>query len=694
MGQLSHSDQDAHNRDLVSSSWYRGLYDKIPCPCFIVSVAGMILDANPFACQSLGYETEELVQNPLCNILHPEDQSQFIAALTTCSQCLTEVVTGELRLFTLTGDSLLMRVTFDRLSQTAQEPLLLLVCENLIKHREQEEASEAQAQVQLLADAFLGKVSYVDSQKRYRLVSKRYEEWSKVPVAAVLGKAVDEFMLPHQYQKIERYVDLALEGNRVSYEFDLVFGDGKHRYLLADHIPHISQSGKVLGFFVFCQDITERKKAEQILQQFNVELEAEVRVRTSQLQQALDLEALLKRITDKVRDTLDENQILQTVVQEVSQGLGVVRCDTGLYDLKQATSTIYSEYQIAGERLQGCLLHMADLPELYSQMLQNQCLQFCELIPSPPGRTTSELFTVLACPIFDTEGVIGDLWLFRQPSSFFDDMEVRLVRQVANQCAIAIRQSRLYQAAQSQVEELERLNHLKDDFLSTVSHELRAPMTNMRMSLEMLSVALRQNSTLPPEDRVYHYLRILKEECARETGLINDLLNLQRLEAGEESLTLEQLDLRTWLPHVVEPFQERVQAQHQSLHSSIDPNLPPLLCDRSSLERILIELLNNACKYTPSGGQITLTAHASGDTIQLKVANSGTEIPPDELPHIFEKFYRVPHLDRWKHGGTGLGLALVQKLAEHSGGKITVESDKGQTCFTVELPVDPSTPLE
>ena len=103
--------------------------------------------------------------------------------------------------------------------------------------------------------------------------------------------------------------------------------------------------------------------------------------------------------------------------------------------------------------------------------------------------------------------------------------------------------------------------------------------------------------------------------------------------------------------------------------------------------RILAELLNNACKYTPPGEHITLTARAKKEKIQLQVCNSGVEIPQKELPRVFDKFYRIPSHDPWKQGGTGLGLSLVQKLSEQLGGGIWVESGGGKTCFTVELPL-------
>ena len=126
----------------------------------------------------------------------------------------------------------------------------------------------------------------------------------------------------------------------------------------------------------------------------------------------------------------------------------------------------------------------------------------------------------------------------------------------------------------------------------------------------------------------------------------------------------------------------------------LSPNLPPLISNPASLERIVAELLNNACKYTPFGEQIVVTAQTNhnellSQVIRIAVSNSGVEIPASELPRIFEKFYRIPSTDPWKQGGTGLGLALVQSITRHLGGTVQVSSNAGQTVFTVELPIQP-----
>jgi PAS domain S-box-containing protein len=419
------------------------------------------------------------------------------------------------------------------------------------------------------------------------------------------------------------------------------------------------------------------------VQLLNANLEVQVQERTTQLEQSLHYEAMLKRITDSVRDSLDEDQILQNAVQELAIGLAVNACDAGIYDLEQQTSTIRYEYILSDIPVsKGRVIRMQNSLDLYQQILKGQYFQFCRVSLSPL-RPIQKHHAALVCPIVDNQGVMGDLWLFKPSAAAFHELEIRLVRQVANQCAIAIRQARLYHAAQSQVTALEEINQLKDDFLSTVSHELRTPMSNMKMAIHML-----KNMNTP--QRQQQYLDILQSECVREIELINDLLDLQRLEAAAYSLELVEIDLQACIADLVQPFYSRTQERQQRLIVEVPPTLATIRSDRPTLERVLAELLNNACKYTSPQGEIALTvepcpdASSPGLGVIFKVRNQA-EIPASELDRVFDKFYRVPNGDRWKQGGTGLGLALVQRLVTELGGTIQIESNQGWTTFIVTL---------
>ncbi|QZZ20759.1 PAS domain-containing protein [Leptothermofonsia sichuanensis E412] len=481
----------------------------------------------------------------------------------------------------------------------------------------------------------------------------------------------------------------------------------------------------------------QQSELYQQVQQLNATLETQVRERTAELEQALEFESLLKRITDKVRDSLDEAHILETVVQELAKGLDIAGCDVALHDPDQGVSVIRYEYIAAGvPPAKGGVLSLVDPDEILAQSLRGETFQFCRVVLDPV-RPIEYRFAILSCPIFDNHGVLGDIWLLRQREQSFSDSEIRLVQQITNQCAIAIRQARLFQAAQSQVTELERLNRLKDDFLSTVSHELRTPVSSIKMAAQMLESLLFRSEpggmgdeasqtplTLDAASlqRLHRYFQILQDECQREISLITNLLDLTRLDAEVEPLVLTPISLQIWLPHVVESFMERLQNHQQTLQFNLPDDLPPLTTDLSYLQRILTELLTNAYKYTPAGETITVAArvvmereerwaekeeelpikdketncvsfilHPSPSQdpsishdpsfMLISLTNTGVEIPAQEMPRIFDKFYRIPNHDPWKHGGTGLGLALVRKLAERLGAMIEVRSSNRQTTF-------------
>jgi PAS domain S-box-containing protein len=497
------------------------------------------------------------------------------------------------------------------------------------------------------------------------------------------------------------------------------------------------------------------------IQRLNADLERQVKARTAQLQLAYDSEATLKRITDRVRDSLDEDQILQTAVHELAQSLGASCCNAALFDLEQGISIVRYEHTQMSAPTRGRTSYMADFPELYHQLLQGQHFQFCSLLPHPfRGRVA-----MLACPILDGQSVMGDLWIINQSYHAFSEPDIRLVQQVANQCAIALRQSRLYQTAQAQVKELEKLNQLKDDFLSTVSHELRSPMSSIKMAIQMLEMTLFSKENCQKDSdsltltsstfqKVSRYFKILRDECQREINLINNLLDLSRLDAEIEPATLSVVQLDTWLPGIINSFIEQAQNHQQNLKLHLEENLS-LLTHPTYLERIFTELIHNACKYTPPGETIVISLEkitqevttnppnylisskhsssfelnpthvsphqltqrlnsikgADSATINLKnrtpfqempnvvpfllvtVSNSGVEIPESEYDRIFDKFYRIPNSDPWKHGGTGLGLALVKKLVEYLGGSITVSSGSQETRFMVQLPIHNPIPL-
>jgi PAS domain S-box-containing protein len=731
-------------------------------PIYItLNSAGMILAVNPSGAASLGYDAKNLIGQSVMSLFHPLDRIRLQTELLMLT-AEHPVKRTEFCLINREGKSVEQIVTFQPF-QTAEESGTLLICAPLdvqpaqkIYRLEQAQAEQVLRQqvewerlmrlmarsacqspdLRLMLRMIAGAVQQQLQADRVLVYQMHSVEAGSVvaeafiPEAASMlnsGNAVATFqrkciqlqtavLNPTSQQSLPTLkTDVAKVSSSAAVQMagqseviiPIVERDSFWGLLVVHQCRRSRQwqlweLGLLKQLATYLNHVIQQAELYQKVQRLNAELERQIHARTAELQLAFDFEATLKRITDNVRDSLDENEILETVVQELACAIGTNSCNASIYDLESGTSTICYEYTTMLSAYQGRVVQFDGSPEIYAQLLEGQSFQFCSLNINP----TRGKVSMLTCPIVDDQGIMGDLWLINQPYYCFTEQDIRLVQQVANQCAIAIRQARLFQAAQTQVKELERLNQLKDDFLSTVSHELRTPMANIKMATQMLEVVLRQAGFLLKDNelkgadlRATKYFQILQTECQREINLINDLLDLSRLDTDQPILQQDTIDLPTWLTAIVQPFQARTHDQQQYLQLDCSPHLPHLTTDLPSLERIVTELLQNACKYTPSGETITVSARLNpgklipqGESppppsLLLSITNSGVEIPSPELSQVFEKFYRIPNNDPWQHGGTGLGLALVKKLTERLGGSVWAESHWGQTCFTVELPL-------
>lgn len=221
-------------------------------------------------------------------------------------------------------------------------------------------------------------------------------------------------------------------------------------------------------------------------------------------------------------------------------------------------------------------------------------------------------------------------------------------------------------------------------FTASISHELRTPLTALRGEAE---VALLRASSLEDCRGV---LASQLEEFDKLSHMINQLLTLARAEAGEIALSLESVDLSALARSLVEQMEPVAAWKQISLKISAEPGVT-LLGDRSWLERALLNLLDNAVKYTPEGGTVTLTVEVGQQDARLAVRDTGIGIPAEALPHVFERFYRVEPSRSAQEDGAGLGLSLVKWIVDRHQGRVRVESTPGEgSCFTVWLPLAPA----
>src|SRR5213080_1772572 len=293
---------------------------------------------------------------------------------------------------------------------------------------------------------------------------------------------------------------------------------------------------------------------------------------------------------------------------------------------------------------------------------------------------TGSFATIVAVDLLAAGSAVAFLALHRRYAVFIESAD--MVREYETEYAAKEREAR----ALAQVnEELRRLDELKSEFLAMVSHELRTPLTAIVGYSRLL---MRQvHGPLTPK-QLEHQEAIFRS-AQRLTELINDLLDVSRLEAARVELDPRPTDVREAVEHVVAAVRVASQAKQIRIANAVGSDVPAVHADATQLHQILVNLVGNAVKFTPAGGAVTVRAARQGDQVWIAVEDSGVGIAKDELARIWDPFYQVESPMRRRHGGSGLGLAIVRRLVELHGGVVRAESDgEGRgSRFTFTLPV-------
>ncbi|MBW4486987.1 MAG: response regulator [Trichocoleus desertorum ATA4-8-CV12] len=457
-------------------------------------------------------------------------------------------------------------------------------------------------------------------------------------------------------------------------------------------------------------------------------------------------EALVNTITAAIRSSLDPQDIFAAITQQLGQALHVDGCAlslwteddeyvqcVGLHDSAESTNETVGELtnllpsstagvgqsssshlpfeltppltthtassnssRRSGSALDGLEdggVPLRHLPQSRVPIRGNPVLQHLLLTQKPvaiedlgqhPELNVADLplrspaRALLVVPLLSDGKIIGSISLrqVRHPRRW-QASEIELAQAVAAQAAIAVQQSRLYQKTRQQAEQLIELDRQKTEFFQNISHEFRTPLT--------LTIGPLESAVAQKEGLAYDQAVIALRNSRRLLRLVNQLLDLQRLDAGRMQPSFRPCDLTEFVSQVVESFRPYCDKKEITLFTELQ-DCPAIYLDLEKFDKVLYNLLSNAMKFTAASGRITVSMQLAGDHCLLKVKDTGIGIRTDQIPHLFERFRQAEGSANRSYEGSGLGLALVKELVELHGGQISVESVYGEgTTFTVWL---------
>jgi signal transduction histidine kinase len=292
--------------------------------------------------------------------------------------------------------------------------------------------------------------------------------------------------------------------------------------------------------------------------------------------------------------------------------------------------------------------------------------------------------SLLAVPLLREERIMGGLSIFRRTPGSFTPEVVNLLQTFATQSVLAIQNARLFREIEEKGKQLEAANRHKSEFLANMSHELRTPLN----AIIGFSEVLGERMFGELNEKQAEYTDDILSSGRHLLSLINDILDLSKVEAGRMELELAKFDLPMAIDNALTLIRERAMRHGIKIHQSVDARVGEFQGDERKIKQILLNLLSNAVKFTPEGGRVDVDAALADGAVEISVSDNGIGIAPEDQERIFEEFRQVGRDYAQKREGTGLGLTLTKKFVEMHGGKIWVESQPGKgSKFTFTLPI-------
>jgi GAF domain-containing protein/CheY-like chemotaxis protein len=464
------------------------------------------------------------------------------------------------------------------------------------------------------------------------------------------------------------------------------------------HVPVVT-GHRLIGILGFDQIDRERRwapeeisMAQRVADQLaaaleNARLYQNVRARVSEL-------TALTRIGRRLAATLDLDEVLNTIVEEALTITPANRGSIALYDESQAALDLRVLIGYPDETLQRIrenayhLLRRGD--GLHGRLLAGgQAVLVNDVLADPSYLKVDDVTRAeLIVPIRQGETLLGALNLESPRPHAFGESDLRLIEALADQAAVAIVNARAYAAERAALERMREVDRLKTQFLANMSHELRTPLN----SIIGFSRVILRGIDGPLTELQQADLTAIHNSGQHLLGLINDILDLSKIEAGKMELTMEDVDLAEVTRGVMSTAIALVKDRPVELRQELPADLPLVRADSRRIRQVVLNLVSNAAKFTEKG-HITVRAAVHPHEVQVSVLDTGIGIPADKLEHIFEEFTQVDASTTRKAGGTGLGLAITRHFVEMHGGRIWVDSEVGAgSTFTFTLPLERPAP--
>jgi signal transduction histidine kinase len=406
------------------------------------------------------------------------------------------------------------------------------------------------------------------------------------------------------------------------------------------------------------------------------------------LREQTEIVQTINRIGQVLSAELDQKKLVQAVTDAATE-LSGARFGSFFYNVLDAQGGSYMLYTLSGVPIE----HFAHFPmpratDLFGPTFRGEgTILIADVKEDPRYGKNSPYFgmpaghlpvtSYLAVPVISRSGeVLGGLFFGHPDAGVFKERHARIIEGLAAQAAIAMDNARLYQNVQE-------ASRAKDEFLATLSHELRTPLNAILGWVRMLRTGKLDESTF---DRG---LETIERNSKSQAQLIEDLLEVSRIISGRLRLELRPVDLVSIINAAVDAVRPAVDAKEIRLQIMLDPKAGPVSGDPDRLQQVLWNLLSNAAKFTPRGGSVQIRLERVNSHVEITVSDTGAGIISDFLPFVFDRFRQADSSYTRKHGGLGLGLAIVRHLVELHGGSVHVYSAgeaEGAT-FTVKLPI-------